>query len=114
MAVKRIVKSRAFTASAKRMVEEIRAEMRRPESSNAPKNAPLIVAEDDRSFGHVNYYVIWDAFKSVDHETRTRIVLSAVELEKPKDYKNISIALGLTRSQAEQLGIEFMAMVAAN
>jgi hypothetical protein len=109
MAVKRIIRHANLTAAAEKLVETIKEEMRRPEIVPASEGAPLVLSEDDEGSGYVNYYVIWDDFKSIDHETRTRIVLNAVQAERPEDYSRISIALGLTKNQAETMGIEFIA-----
>jgi len=87
------------------LTELVKAEIRRPESKAAPKGAPEIIAEDDETGKYVHYYVIWDRFKGVDSETRSRIVFNSVLAERPDDLPRLTSAAGLTRAEAKEMDI---------
>jgi len=86
------------------LTEALKLEMRRPKGA-APKDAPVIIAEESETEEFVHYYVIWDKFKGVDSEVRSRIVFNSVLAEKPEDLMRLTSAAGLTRAEALETGI---------
>lgn len=86
------------------LVEAIVSELRL-DREEGPTTAPEIIEEEFRGspFRHVT--VVWDRWESLSRETRGRIILDAYEKCFGEGAgKNISLALGLTRSDAEHLG----------
>lgn len=51
-------------------------------------------------------YVVWDEWKNVAENQRTGIIVDAIEKAGPPyDANRIAIAMGLTRREADDLGI---------
>src|ERR1035437_1012465 len=67
-------------------------------------NGPQIVEEEQ--FGNrIHVTVIWDAWKDLPPEERGRAIMDAYEHVRHADVLRITIALGLTPSEAERLGV---------
>lgn len=65
---------------------------------------PQIVEEEQ--FGNrIHVTVVWDAWKDLPPEERGRAIMDAYEHVRPDDVLRITIALGLTPSEAGRLGV---------
>jgi hypothetical protein len=85
------------------LVEKLAEELRLKRSTG-PDDAPSIIERIDRYGGLKHVTVIWDAWKDLDTQTRSRIILDAYEkVEGPTGVLKITLALGLTRGEGETL-----------
>lgn len=77
-----------------------------PSSLASFPEAPLIVIESVRTTNREHITVIWDRFGEIEHSDRGRIILDAYEKAKGAAAAlNVSIAMGLTRKEADRLGV---------
>lgn len=84
------------------MVRQLAAEWDRP-SGNA---FPVVVEEMNHRSERVHVYVVWDTWESLDADERSQIILDAAELVFPT-VEPITIAMGLTPSEADRIGIDW-------
>jgi hypothetical protein len=90
------------------MIDAIASELARDDTQLAPEGAPVIYREQSgMPENYTHWYVVWDQFAHVDNEERSRLILAAVrefcgELEALK----VTIAMGLTLDEAEELGFD--------
>ena len=72
-----------------------------------PDGAPIIHKEERVSAErYTDWDVVWDKFQGVDDEERSRLILTAVENVFGKEEAlRITIAMGLTPTEAENIGI---------
>lgn len=78
-----------------------------PGGGVAVQNAPVIIEEAMSPGQSVHVYVIWDEWASVTEEHRSAAILDAYDEAKGKTaMMNISIAMGLTPTEADRLGIK--------
>ena len=89
-----------------RMIEELTEEINAP-TIKPSKLSPKIFRDSISMPGKVDYFVVWDDFKLLPQDVRTRIIYHALEEAKgPRETSRISIVMGLTRDEARQLEIE--------
>lgn|SRR5579884_1348017 len=73
---------------------------------SGPEDAPLIVEEEIPYSNRIQVTVIWDRWKNIAPETRGRIIMDAYQQARGADQTlAISLALGLTKSEARRLGV---------
>ena len=90
------------------LVTALADELRRGRSREAsPHDAPNIL-EEVSLVGLMHVTVIWDAWGNVPREGRGHIIFDAYrEVGGEEEVRSISIALGLTHTEADRLGISF-------
>lgn len=79
-------------------------------SANQPgTDVPLIIEETRRHGNNLHVTVVWDRWDSVrDKAERGAVILDAYsQAGKKDDLGRITLALGLTKAEAETLGLEF-------
>ena len=87
-------------------VEAIVQELRLAQAEGSP-DAPLIIEEEARYSDRIHVTVIWDRWKHVDPEDRSRAIVEAYEqVHGPGTYLTLTSALGLTHADAKKLGVE--------
>lgn len=67
-------------------------------------NGPTIVEQEQRSKSLL-IHVIWDRWRDLPHEERSRIIMDAYAKQRAADVVRIAVALGVTKAEAEKLGI---------
>ncbi len=85
----------------------IAAEITRPDDTPPPADAPVIFREDsDDTYNYTHWYAVWDRFREVDPEVRSRVLLRAVEDALGREEAlRVTIAMGLTRTEADAMGL---------
>ena len=66
--------------------------------------APAITEEEQRG-NYLRVAVIWDEWTDQTPEDRGRVIMDAYEKVRPSDVLRITIALGLTHTEAQRLGV---------
>jgi hypothetical protein len=66
-----------------------------------------VLLEENKYTKTKHYFVVWDRFDALDQETRSRIVLRAVEDFSFHEALNTTIAMGFTRKEAKELELAF-------
>lgn len=103
MPVRQFVQSRS--SSYLELVDLLCKEWQDAHSRNAE---PVILEEKGRDGKLVHVYVVWDKWLDVDRAERSEIIMDAAEKSlSPGDLMNITIAMGLTASEARQMGLNF-------
>jgi|688.fasta_scaffold2580657_1 hypothetical protein len=69
-------------------------------STTGPK-----IVEEEQFSNRLHVKVIWDAWKDLAPEERGRAIMDAYERVRPADVLRITIALGVTPSEAGRLGV---------
>ncbi len=88
-------------------VERIAQEIR-SDNSDGPNDAPYIIEEPVPYSNHLRVTVIWDVWNEASIEDRGRVILRAYqEARGLEDMLAITIAMGLTRQEADRLGISW-------
>jgi len=89
-------------ANEKDLRAELVAELRNPKESGEPD---IIIDTPHRSTIHL--YVIWEKWKNLEQTVRSRIIFDAfAEVKGEKKADDVTIAMGLTREEADRLGIK--------
>lgn len=92
------------SSSAAALVERLVEEWRNP-SDKAPE--PIIMVKDSRPKGGVELYVVWSEWATLDQQERSEIIMFAYEqLASEDDAAAVTVALGLTRPEAQRMGIK--------
>ncbi len=87
------------------LVNELTNEWTNPKSH---QGEPLILVEKDRAGRPAHVYVIWEKWSHVERGERSEIIVESAEKSLSTDQaQNISIAMGLTQSEAGHLGLKF-------
>lgn len=70
---------------------------------------PLLMELDDkRHHGTIHLYVIWQDWKHLDLRERSEIIMDAYEAARgPESALRVTIAMGLTREEADRMGINY-------
>ena len=64
------------------------------------------IIEEEIAGGRLRVYVIWDEWGKMSVQERSRIILDALEAAKGKaECAKVSMAWGLTKAEAEKLGL---------
>jgi len=75
------------------------------DAPTGPPGAPQIVEEENRRH-MLHVTVIWDEWGDVAPEQRGKIIMDAYEQVRQEDLPRITVALGLTHSEAERIGVD--------
>lgn len=107
MAIRRLDPTRLDEAQAAELREGLVAELRRAEETPAPAGAPVIYMEESGTpDNYTHWYAVWDRFEGVDNEERSRLLLEAIrEVQGATEALRVTIAMGLTRAEAEGFGL---------
>jgi hypothetical protein len=84
------------------LIEELRRN-----APDGPEDAPRIIEEEAVRGNYFAVKVVWDAWKNLGPELRSRTILDAYNQVRPDDVSQISVAIGFTRADAERLHIVF-------
>ena len=90
------------------LVDVLAEELATP-TKQASLEVPLIIEETRRFGNNLHVTVVWDRWDSVrDKAERGAVILDAYsQAGKKDDLGRITLALGLTKAEAETLGLEF-------
>lgn len=90
------------------LVQELAAEWKASASAPGSRQPePVILLETDRAGHPVHVYVVWSKWEHVDRVERSEIIMDAAEAAlAPSATANITIAMGLTQAEAQQMGIQ--------
>ena len=81
---------------------ELKAEFDNPKESGEPD---IVVERPNPSTAHV--FVIWSKWKHLEQMIRSRIIIEAyTEARGADEAAKITVAMGLTRSEATRMGIK--------
>ena len=68
-------------------------------------NGPRVIEEEQ--FGNrIHVIVIWDAWSALSPEDRGRAIMDAYQKVRPDEVLQITIAMGLTKADADKLKIQ--------
>lgn len=85
------------------LVRELLAEWSYPTAN--PEPVVLEQFGPDHKLVHV--YVVWDKWRQLDGVERSEIIMEAAEKRAPREYLNVTIAMGLTPEEADRFGIKW-------
>ncbi len=75
-------------------------------TSPSEEGQPLVFEEPAEPTPVTRLYVVWDLWSNLNQQDRSEIILNAYEKAKGKDAAlKITVAMGLTATEAERLGI---------
>jgi stress-induced morphogen len=106
MGIKSLKSDEITDACMAELKEAIKTEIRN--NGATPAGAPLIYEEKNGGFPeYKHYYVVWDRFKGIDGQARSKIVYEAVKesFDDVSKALNITIAMGLTHEEAQAMGL---------
>jgi hypothetical protein len=104
MPVKQIGPRRPSPA-AEQLIERLAKEWVDQQSGNSQ---PIILEERDSMQRLVHVYVVWDEWESLAADERAEIVLDACAKAKGPDAAvDLTVAMGLTRTEADRLRIPY-------
>jgi hypothetical protein len=88
------------------LVARLAAEYRNPVEGEVE---PLLMEFDDtRHHGTIHLYVIWQDWKPLDLRERSEVIMEAFEDARgPEQALRVSVAMGLTREEADRMGIKY-------
>ena len=94
------------SAVIRKLKEGVKRELRRPDKTPSPADAPVIFRERVGVQKYPHYFVVWNKFNGLDQELRHSIIFNALKevLGKPRVLK--ATAMGLTVNEAKSMGIE--------
>jgi hypothetical protein len=82
--------------------DELRDELTNPKSSGEPD---IVIESPHPSTVHL--YVIWSKWDELEQMVRSRIILDAYsEAKGEEEVDKVTVAMGLTPSEAERLGVK--------
>ena len=107
MAVKRVGSfgeiGRVGHGAEDRLRSDLEREWRRGDPS---AGEPLIYEVREPRSGALHIYVVWDALEPLSHERRSILITDVLAAVAPSDVPNLTLAMGLTGREAEEMGIE--------
>ncbi len=75
---------------------------------HAGDTEPIIIEESERQQAPENLYVIWGEWAEVSQYVRTKIILTAYERVRGRNFaRNVIDAMGFTSEEAERAGIKY-------
>lgn len=78
---------------------------------NSSDSEPVIIEEGSVSMGQnftAHLYVIWSEWADLDQTERSEIIMDACEQVRGRDFAlNVTVAMGLTTTEAQRMGIEY-------
>lgn len=85
------------------LVQALAAEWRQPDPD---AKEPVILEEFDNGGNLLHVYVVWSRWEDMDRLQRGEIIMDAVEARYGQsDALNVTIALGLTPHEADQMNL---------
>ena len=93
-----------------KLLERLRSEWQSPRPDAA---SPVIIATTESHLRrHTAYptrlYVIWDAWGSLSQRERSEIIMDAYEAtHRREDLLHVTVAMGLTREEAERIKLRY-------
>jgi len=101
MPVRDTLKSKQVPGEQK-LLDALKAELEAPKQSGEPD---IVVERPNPSTVHL--YVIWSKWEHLEQMVRSRIILDAYEEAKgKKEAIKVTVAMGLTRDEADRLGVK--------
>jgi hypothetical protein len=94
-------------ADTERYVDALVNELKLNDPNIGASDRPLIVEQYLPRNENLHIVVIWDAWANLDRETRGGVILEAYDRARGTEFmRRISIAMGLTRQDAMNIGID--------
>lgn len=91
--------------NASELRERLVEEWRKAEDNN---QEPIIIEERESAFQPIHLYVIWSDWGDLSLQDRSEIIMDAFErLRDTNDVLDVSVAMGLTPSEAERIGLRY-------
>ena len=101
----RNLSAKSFSYDDRMMVEKVVDEWQHP-SDDCSK--PIIVLENGDPNGPTHVYVLWDEWEGIPQLERSEIVMDACEQQLGLERSGrITIAMGLTKQEAERMKIRY-------
>lgn len=75
------------------------------ESDDDAEDAPIIIEAHARRARALQFYVVWDEWRRLASEERAEVILAAFARVSPARAFDVALAVGLTRSEARQVGL---------
>ncbi len=97
----KIGEARVRDAQADNLVDQLAAEWGR-----SSRGGPLIIVEADEGRSVIHLYVVWSRFNGIGHQQRSEIIMDAYVLVHPESAPLGTLAMGLTKAEAQQMGID--------
>jgi len=96
--------TKPVSGDAEALLEPLIEEMRKKEERGA---GPKIIVEGYEKKGPLHVYVVWDQWKDISLQERSRLIMEAFrQVEPEEDFLRDTIAMGLTPDEAPRYGIE--------
>lgn len=96
--------TKRLSDDAERFLHPLVEEMKRKELEGV---GPKIIVEGYENHGPLHVYVVWDDWKDLPLQERSKVILEAFkEVESEDDFSRVTIAMGLTSDEAPRFGIE--------
>lgn len=78
------------------------------ETPGADPQPVLIEVAGDRMSGSIHLYVIWDEWLPLNQRERSEIIMDAYEVTHTRlEILNVTVAMGLTASEADRMGVRY-------
>jgi hypothetical protein len=73
---------------------------------------PIIIEDTQKNRGSRHLFVIWEAWKDLNQEHRSEMIMDVYEnllkkQNREKDIFDVTVAMGLTAEEAQRLGIAY-------
>ena len=93
------------------LTEILKNEWLNPQSGLAE---PIVIEEESPQTQTLRLYVVWSKWAALSQQQRSEIVMDAFSLvatkeNRPQDVARVTIAMGLTREDAERMQIQLPA-----
>ena len=82
------------------LVNDLARAIRKPD----PIHEPYVIRNEVSAGKSVHFLVIWDKWRDLDKQTRSKILLDALEKVDPSTASKVTIALGVTQDEAFRMG----------
>ncbi len=78
------------------------------DETTATETGPTIVEEQVQGSDRLHVFAIWDEWRDAPEEQRSAAILDAYEQARGKEVAAlVAIAMGLTRDEADAMGIDY-------
>src|SRR6185437_10426675 len=74
-------------------------------NADAKKGQPFVYINNVGETGSLHVTVVWDEWRDLSSQQRSRIIMDAMELYDPATRGHITIAMGVTGEEARRLGL---------
>jgi hypothetical protein len=93
------------------MEERLVQEWQQPQSGIVE---PIIIMEAERQQTPTHLYVIWSEWSNISMRDRSKMILKSYERVEGRCFAhNVTVAMGLTPEEAQQMGIKYAPLDAA-